>query len=210
MAVNGRERPLGKCCGNIGLRFRAAEGRDRRSGAVLYGDAPSDDAPRGVREDAVDHGSQQGDAVGDDFREPARSVRLEYVSTGSAEHGHLQPGRGQFKVAGSCVLRTFKDKLVLSVPQEDDINRIKSKYADANIEILAKTGKRLSDQIQDSGSFRFGLVNIGADSYEDLELKFEDCLGMLPYSFDSTDDFPDGIRDDAEDADPFEVAARAI
>lgn len=96
----------------------------------------------------------------------------------------LKRGEGKFKIAGSCVLRTFEDKLTLSIPSSDDVERVKQKYPDAKVEILAKPGKRLSEQIQDSGSYRFGLVNIGADSYEHLEEKFEDCRAMLPYEFE--------------------------
>ncbi len=101
------------------------------------------------------------------------------------ERPEWKRGQGRFNVAASCVLRTFDDRLVLSIPDADDVERLKSKYPDALVEILAKRGKRLSEQIQDSGSFRFGLVNIGADSFEAIERKFEDCISMLPYSFDT-------------------------
>lgn len=93
--------------------------------------------------------------------------------------------QGSFKVAGSCVLRTFEDRLVNAIPLPSDIEELNAVYPDANVEILAKVGTRLSDQIQDSGSFRFGLINIGADSYEHLEAKFEECRQMLPYEFDA-------------------------
>jgi biotin carboxylase len=101
------------------------------------------------------------------------------------ERPTFEKRQGRFKVAGSCVLRTFEDRLVKSVPAERDIAAVHAIYPDAKIEIFAKVGKRLSEQIQDSGSFRYGLVNIGADSYEHLESKFEECSNMLPFVFNS-------------------------
>ncbi|MDZ4835572.1 MAG: ATP-grasp domain-containing protein [Candidatus Melainabacteria bacterium] len=92
--------------------------------------------------------------------------------------------QGRFKVAASCVLRTFEDKLVSKIPTSEDITRLQNKYPDAFVEVLAKVDRRLSEQIQDSGSFRYGLINIGADSCEHLESKFNDCASMLPYSFE--------------------------
>ena len=91
--------------------------------------------------------------------------------------------RGEFKVAGSCVLRTFEDQLVVRVPNLNDLNCVGARFPDANIEILAKEGKFLSQQIQDAESFRYGLVNIGADSFDQLEQKFEECRSMLPFEF---------------------------
>lgn len=100
------------------------------------------------------------------------------------ERPEFKHGLGEFPVAGSCVLRTFEDRLVKSVPGALELERLVSTYPDAKVEILAQVGKHLSDQIQDAGSFRYGLVNIGADSYEHLESKFEECSAMLPFEFE--------------------------
>ena len=70
-----------------------------------------------------------------------------------------------------------------SIPGQEDLEHIRVRYPDANIEILAKSGKHLSEQIQDSQSFRYGLINIGADSFDHLEEKFEECRSMLPFEF---------------------------
>jgi hypothetical protein len=100
------------------------------------------------------------------------------------ERPDFKHGLGEFPVAGSCVLRTFEDRLVKSVPGALELESLVAKYPDAKIEILAQVGKHLSDQIQDAGSFRYGLVNIGADSYEHLESKFEECSAMLTFEFE--------------------------
>jgi hypothetical protein len=89
--------------------------------------------------------------------------------------------QGEFRIAASCVLRTFEDKHVAGVPPDESIAAIVADYPDAQIEIHALTGKNLSDQMQDSQSFRYGLVNIGAGSEAELERKFADIQSRLEF-----------------------------
>lgn len=91
--------------------------------------------------------------------------------------------RGDFKVAASCVLRTFEDRRVLRVPTQEQIASLLEKFPDARIEICAAAGKKLSEVLQDGKSFRYGLINIGADSIEELEAKFELLKGSLDFQF---------------------------
>jgi hypothetical protein len=95
----------------------------------------------------------------------------------------FQPRRGQFQTAASCVLRTFSDQHVVSIPANADIAAIAEIYPDALIEIHAQPGKLLSEQMQDVGSYRYGLVNIGAGSAPELDAKFEHCRTLLPFQF---------------------------
>lgn len=92
-------------------------------------------------------------------------------------------GRGQFKVAASCVLRTFADQFVLSAPAPENIRQVTEIYPDARIQILARVGHKLSEQAQDAESFRYGLINIGALSEEDLEIRFAICRNILNFDF---------------------------
>ena len=87
-------------------------------------------------------------------------------------------------MSATCVLRTFEDKLLLRVPPQDTIDSIASEYPDAVIEIHATPGRNLSDQMQDAQSFRYGLVNIGADSEAGLEAKFERIAKRLDCEFE--------------------------
>jgi len=91
--------------------------------------------------------------------------------------------QGEFSIAASCVLRTFEDQHVVGVPSGESIREIVSDYPDAQIEIHALTGKNLSDLMQDSHSFRYGLVNIGAGSEAELERKFADIQSRLDFQF---------------------------
>ncbi|HUQ31418.1 MAG TPA: ATP-grasp domain-containing protein [Pyrinomonadaceae bacterium] len=93
-------------------------------------------------------------------------------------------GQGAFKVAASCVLRTFDDKRVLSVPSAEQVEALMHRFPDARVEISASRGKLLSDIMQDGKSFRYGLINIGADSWDELDAKFELCKSLLDFKFE--------------------------
>lgn len=91
--------------------------------------------------------------------------------------------QGAFKVAASCVMRTFENKRVLSAPTQSEIHALLKRFPDARVEISAARGKLLSDVMQDGKSFRYGLINIGADSHEELDAKYEFCESMLDFQF---------------------------
>lgn len=91
--------------------------------------------------------------------------------------------KGEFKMAASCVLRTFENKRVLAVPSSQQIDNLVSRFADARVEICASTDKLLSDGMQDGKSYRYGLINIGADSEEELNNKLELCQSLLDFRF---------------------------
>ncbi len=90
---------------------------------------------------------------------------------------------GDFKTAASCVLRTFTDRSVIGIPSNQTLRELVSRYPDARIEIHAAPGKRLSDQMQDARSFRYGLINIGASSEPELERKFAHIQSRLDFQF---------------------------
>jgi biotin carboxylase len=92
-------------------------------------------------------------------------------------------GKGDFKIAASCVLRTFEDKRTIGVPSREQLDNLANKFSDARVEICAATGKLLSDGMQDGKSYRYCLINIGADSEEELATKFELCRSLLDFSF---------------------------
>ncbi|HVG32164.1 MAG TPA: ATP-grasp domain-containing protein [Pyrinomonadaceae bacterium] len=91
--------------------------------------------------------------------------------------------KGDFKLAASCVLRTFEDQRVLAVPNVEQIASLTEKFPDSRIEICAVAGKKLSEVMQDGKSYRYGLINIGADSPEELEAKFQFLKGSLDFQF---------------------------
>lgn len=92
--------------------------------------------------------------------------------------------QGRYKIAASCVLRTFDDKLVRKIPDPVNIKAVEHKFPGALVQVIATPGKKLSDQLQDSHSFRYGLINMGANSELELERDFDTASSMLNYQLE--------------------------
>ena len=95
----------------------------------------------------------------------------------------FERGRGKFAVAASFVLRTFLDKKVLETPDAAHLAEIERRFPDAIVQVLCKKGKWLSREPQDMKSYRYAVVNMGAQSFEELEAAFEEARALLPFRF---------------------------
>ena len=88
---------------------------------------------------------------------------------------------GKHAFAASCVLRTFANALVTRLPSADDIARVHARYPDVRVEVLATEGRRLSQEMQDGRSFRYGILNIGGRDRKDVLTIFDRCQTMLSF-----------------------------
>ncbi|GAG29511.1 unnamed protein product, partial [marine sediment metagenome] len=68
---------------------------------------------------------------------------------------------GIFKYATSFVLRSFKDKRIIKLPDKNDIEKVLNIYPEARIEIYGKEDAFLSEELQDMQSYRYGVINLG-------------------------------------------------
>lgn len=92
-------------------------------------------------------------------------------------------GGGAHRAASSCVLRCFEDRLVRELPREEDLRELRAAVPDARIEILAEAGARLSEQMQDGCSFRYGIVNLGGSDREEILRTFDALSRRLGFVF---------------------------
>lgn len=99
------------------------------------------------------------------------------------EEPDFERGGGTFKLAASCVLRRFEDGVVVRAPSAEEVAALKSELPDARVEVTAREGQLLSDVMQDGKSFRYCVVNLGADSPEELEEKLALCERALDFRF---------------------------
>lgn len=99
------------------------------------------------------------------------------------EEPAIARGQGEFKLAASCVLRTFEDRRVVRAPSAEQLAELASKFPDARVEIHVSAGDLLSGIMQDGKSFRYGLVNIGANSEAELDAKLDFCKNFLDFQF---------------------------
>jgi hypothetical protein len=91
---------------------------------------------------------------------------------------------GRHARAASCVLRTFQNHSVLRVPAPDDIAAVHSAHPDVRVEVIAEQGKRLSQQLQDGHSYRYGLLNVGGRDCQEIEEIFDSCVNRLGFVLD--------------------------
>lgn len=87
--------------------------------------------------------------------------------------------QGKYRFAASCVMRTFEDGLVAALPCEERLAEIERAYPDIRVEIHATAGRRLSDELQDGASYRYGIVSLGGRARADVLSRFETCRAEL-------------------------------
>ncbi len=90
---------------------------------------------------------------------------------------------GRHAAAASCVLRAFEDRKLLRVPSEVRLDALRRAHPDIRIELLATEGLRLSEQMQDPESYRYGIVNLGGASLAAILEAFEDAERRLDFVF---------------------------
>ncbi len=90
---------------------------------------------------------------------------------------------GKYKTAASFVLRTFKDKEIKKLPSKQELDSFKKKNPDARVEIFGKKGARLSNGLQDMGSFRYCVINLGGRDKQDLFNRFRESTKYLRFEF---------------------------
>ena len=92
--------------------------------------------------------------------------------------------RGRYRVAASFVLRAPHDCLVRRVPSEPEIARVVERFPETMVKALALPGEKLSDHAQDSYTFRYGLVHLGAESPAALRARFATVMQMLRFELE--------------------------
>ena len=104
------------------------------------------------------------------------------VATGTQPQ--LKKGQGNHASAASCVLRMFDNKRVIKCPSDQNLALVHKQFPDVVIEIYAKEGAKLSDQLQDGKSYRYGLVNLGASCRQELLNGLEAVKKLLDFVFE--------------------------
>ena len=94
-----------------------------------------------------------------------------------------QRGQGPFQVAASFVQRLFHDAKVVSIPDENALARVEHRFPGTHIKILCAAGERLSDHNQDVGSYRYCIINIAAQSPQELHDHYAQVTARLPFVF---------------------------
>ena len=101
------------------------------------------------------------------------------LALASGQKPSFERKKGQFPFASSFALRTFEDHRVAAVPRAEDIERLTGQSPDLRVEVLVKEGQRLSESPQDTESFRYGIINLGGHSREQLAARRDEVIKQL-------------------------------
>ena len=93
------------------------------------------------------------------------------------------PRQGRDGAAASFVLRRFQDALVVAVPTEAQVAQACREHPETVVKILCHIGERLSQLDQDVGSFRYGIINMGAANLDQLHETYALVKQRLPFEF---------------------------
>jgi hypothetical protein len=91
--------------------------------------------------------------------------------------------QGRHALAVSFVLRIFEDRCVSALPSEATLEALSLLHPDIRLEIHGRLGSRLSDEMQDGHSYRYGIINLGGRDRTEVLQKFEDCHRRLGIRF---------------------------
>jgi biotin carboxylase len=103
------------------------------------------------------------------------------VEMATGERPAVTRRRGRHRIAASCVLRVARDHIVARAPTARDIARLRSTIPDTHVYVTSKTGERLSEAAQDSYSYRYGLIHLGARDRRDLKRKLYRAKKLLRF-----------------------------
>jgi biotin carboxylase len=101
--------------------------------------------------------------------------------------------QGRHKVAAKFLLRHCQDGVVVKTPSRDDMDKVRQRFPDCDIQCHVQPGMRLSDlQDQDSYSYEIAVLFMGAASQKDLLENYRRALELLPFDIQPFDIQQDG------------------
>lgn len=95
---------------------------------------------------------------------------------------------GKHRFAASCVLRTFENARVTALPSAEEIARVRRRYPEVRVEVLATQGRRLSQEMQDGESYRYGIISIGGRDRDDVLAILRECRSQLTFGLATLED----------------------
>ena len=113
-----------------------------------------------------------------------QSLHAVQVQLSLGKHVEWISGGGDYKVAASFVMRRFSDAYVRLTPTDEEIARVRNEYPMINIKILCSKGQRLSQICQDLDSYRYGLINLAAQTLVDLHKAYAFVEATLTFDFE--------------------------
>ncbi len=106
------------------------------------------------------------------------------LALATGETVRWRPRAGRHAAATSFVLRRFRDARVRAVPSAAALAQAAERLPGLRAKILCHAGQRLSDLDQDTQSYRYGIVNLSADSVDALAAEWARVESALRFDFE--------------------------
>ncbi|MFT7824059.1 MAG: ATP-grasp domain-containing protein [Sulfurimonas sp.] len=95
---------------------------------------------------------------------------------------------GKFKCAAKFMWRHYRNALVTKTPTIEEIEQVKNEFPRTELHIEVKEGMYLSElRDQDSYSYEFAILMMGAQSHEELLENNRRCREILTFEFAETE-----------------------
>lgn len=96
----------------------------------------------------------------------------------------LTPGRGKYRLATSFVFRKFDGTPMANPPTHENLNWLKEFDPDAFLALFIKNGGGLKREMKWLGSHRYATLNMGGQSDEHLQGKYQTVKQILGFETD--------------------------
>src|SRR5262249_36843908 len=103
------------------------------------------------------------------------------VEMATGERPQVTRRRGAHRIAASCVLRVARDHVVARAPTARGIARLRAAVPATHVDVTTEAGQRLSEPAQDSYTYRYGLIHLGARDRRDLKRKLAKAKKLLRF-----------------------------
>lgn len=101
------------------------------------------------------------------------------LDIGAGRRPTVTHGQGAHRFAASFVLRSFEDRIVAALPSEAALADIARREPDIRVELLTTIGRRLSQEMHDGHSYRYGIINLGGQDRAEAMAKFDAIRAQL-------------------------------
>lgn len=106
------------------------------------------------------------------------------VKLGLGHDPGVRRRRGEYQIAGRCVLRRFDDGVASRVPTREEVMNLEYGLPGVEVTVVPARGQRLSD-LPSQGGFELARVFVAAQTERELIHKYRRCVESLRFEFDA-------------------------
>ena len=93
--------------------------------------------------------------------------------------------KGRYKTAAKFMVRRYRDGRVIKVPSQIDIQKVRQRFPDTEIQLHIHAGMRLRElSEQDSYSYEIAVIFMGVNTQQQLLKNYHTTLEMLPFDIE--------------------------